>query len=553
MIELESFPTTMHLYLLGKTELVDDDGQLVSLPTKKILLLLAILATNAEKALSRSLLCELIWPNALPEAARSSLRNALAAIRKVLGETSIQSNGDRIGLSPTTLVCDAANKVSFDNYCGDFMPGFDDDWVLDERLAFRQKAVQEALNQSALAPGEIALNIIDAALRIDPLNQEVAERKVQILESLGKQQEAMRTASLFRLRVLRDLGAVVNVEPKTPSPVMQNPLVTTGEWLISRNPEEAVSFLAATKSSWLAMDSSIALSFHERVLEASQFESRSRDLVEAQRLYLMWIVGRFRESNAETRRAFREAIQTEELETASILGTALTFGLLSDGQFGQSLRHAKKVRAFATVRNDLTEIVRAERNLAIIEQHAGTKDSWIDRILRTKPLYDQLASAEEIANHNLIFATAYIQLGKLDIAAEYQASAQRFFESNESTRMTGFTLVSKIEILLATGHYKEALEVVEQIRRLGANAIGHSLTAIVDDISGCILAKLNELDLAAESLARAVIYRRRLGSHSSIFELNAVSPTRLLLKEKLREQDIRAAFSRARVSSQPVV
>ena len=87
MIELESFPTTMHLYLLGKTELVDDDGQLVSLPTKKILLLLAILATNAEKALSRSLLCELIWPNALPEAARSSLRNALAAIRNVLGES----------------------------------------------------------------------------------------------------------------------------------------------------------------------------------------------------------------------------------------------------------------------------------------------------------------------------------------------------------------------------------------------------------------------------------------------------------------------------------
>ena len=70
----------MYLNLLGKAELLGEDSRSISLPTKKVLLLLVMLAMNPDGP-SRSFLVETIWPNSHLEAGRTSLRNALTALR----------------------------------------------------------------------------------------------------------------------------------------------------------------------------------------------------------------------------------------------------------------------------------------------------------------------------------------------------------------------------------------------------------------------------------------------------------------------------------------
>src|SRR4030095_6586996 len=66
------------------------------LPTRKTSLLLAGLVLAEGKGLSRQALIEAFWPDRGEAQARSSLRQALAAIRRVLGdaESAIHIGGD---------------------------------------------------------------------------------------------------------------------------------------------------------------------------------------------------------------------------------------------------------------------------------------------------------------------------------------------------------------------------------------------------------------------------------------------------------------------------
>jgi len=541
----------MQIYLLGKTELLDDGGNRVSLPTRKVFLLLAILCMNQGKFLSRRILSETVWPSVLPESGRTSLRNALASLRKAIGESAIVSTDDQISLLEECIDCDAQSLTLCEEYVGDFMPGYSDDWVLDERLRLRELAAENAIERASILidHGDTigAMTLLETAGRIDPLNMRVAEMKVTVLESLGKTSEAAQTATRFQSRVLRDLGVLCHVDSKPKADTNLSPLVTTGEWLIDRNPDEAVSFLAATRMSWLALDGKVALGIHERALDASHAKSSARVLVDAQRLYLMWVVGKFEESAHSTKNAFDQAIDCQEFEAAAILGSALSYGLLSQGHFAQALGQANQTRLLTSVKNPL-ETIRAERNLAIIEQHAGKDLPWELRIRRVQPFSDEQASPEEIAQQNLIMTCVHLRAGKLDAAAESCTKAQRYFETCGGTRLVGFAIMGQVEILEAVGDYAEAAALLNQIRSLGVDTIGHSLAASIDDAAGRIYAQMSELDVAAESLARSILFRRRLGSRPSLYESSSLNPTRRLLKEKMDERDIRAAFSRAKLS-----
>lgn len=541
----------MKLLLLGRTELVDSDGHSVTLPTKKGLLLLAILAMNEDKSLSREVLCEAIWPQSEREARRSSLRNALVAVRRVLSPAAIIATGDTISFVGSHLTCDARMLRKIEDYTGDFMPGFDDDWVLDERLRLRQIVVNDALVRAETLSLPDGLKLVETACEIDPLNQELAEYRIQLLSKMGRTAEAAQASSTYQVRVLKKLGIVCDISPEPKSVTEQSPLFATGEWLIERNPEEAISFLASTRSTWVIVNGARALDLHEKALQASAVPSLSRRLVQAQRLYLMWIVGKFSECLPQTQLSFEEAVLTGEIEVATILGNTLTYGLLSRGQFDLAIRYAKETHTLAASRKDPIELLRAERNMAIIEQHVGHISASDDRIRRSQKFSDATASADETALHNVVMAGVNIRAGRLDDAALCLSQAKRYFEANNGMRMVAYTMLGKAELLFAAGDYSEALEVLEGIRQLGQDVMGHSLAASIDDLTGQLFAKLREFDVAAESLARSTLLRRRLGAKASIYESSALNPARRLLKEKLDEREIRAAFGRAKLSFTP--
>ena len=86
----------MRIRILGGMEFKSATGVPLRLPTRKTSLLLAALVLAEGKSLSRQVLTEAFWPDRGEAQARSSLRQALAAIRRVLGdaELTIHIGGD---------------------------------------------------------------------------------------------------------------------------------------------------------------------------------------------------------------------------------------------------------------------------------------------------------------------------------------------------------------------------------------------------------------------------------------------------------------------------
>ncbi len=132
--------------LLGSPAL-EREGVAIPLPrTRKALLLLATLALHAGRGVDRKLLAETLWPESDPVTGASSLRQALAILRKTLGAAAdcLAMDGNQaIRLEPERAYCDV---IAFDDalrrgdidaakalYTGPFLEGFTDDWVLAER------------------------------------------------------------------------------------------------------------------------------------------------------------------------------------------------------------------------------------------------------------------------------------------------------------------------------------------------------------------------------------------------------------------------------------
>ncbi len=74
----------MRLTVLGPTELVDDDGALLSTGAPKQRILLTVLAMNADRVVSTDALTERVWPQQVPASALGSLQVYVSNLRRVL-------------------------------------------------------------------------------------------------------------------------------------------------------------------------------------------------------------------------------------------------------------------------------------------------------------------------------------------------------------------------------------------------------------------------------------------------------------------------------------
>ena len=74
----------MRLTVLGPTELVDDDGAVLSTGAPKQRILLTALAMNADRVVSTDALTERVWPQRVPASALGSLQVYVSNLRRVL-------------------------------------------------------------------------------------------------------------------------------------------------------------------------------------------------------------------------------------------------------------------------------------------------------------------------------------------------------------------------------------------------------------------------------------------------------------------------------------
>ena len=141
--------------------------------SRKVAALLAYLALFPQHPHPREELMELLWPDEEPEKARQRLRQALYALRQQLeppGTTPgsvLIATRHVVALNAACFTCDArlfeqlARQQKTEEaaavYKGELLPGFYDDWILQERT--RLALIREELcSHSAIIPPAVLLN-----------------------------------------------------------------------------------------------------------------------------------------------------------------------------------------------------------------------------------------------------------------------------------------------------------------------------------------------------------------------------------------------------------
>lgn len=203
---------------------------------------LAYLALHRGIDHPREILLERFWADQEPARARSSLGSALSRLRKILqldGVSCIEvSSRGEPRISPSAPICfdvDAFEAgivptlasqnspieparalglaASLGYYRGDLLLGWYDDWVLVERERLRMlclRGYRRLLeHHAALGEFEPALTAGRAALAIEPLQETVVQRVIELYGASGQRIEALRQYQ--RLAVL--LRTDLEVEP----------------------------------------------------------------------------------------------------------------------------------------------------------------------------------------------------------------------------------------------------------------------------------------------------------------------------------------------------
>jgi len=225
--------TRLHLELLGGFSARLDGGRPCSLPTRKAQALLAYLALPAGQYHSRDKLTALLWGDTAEVQARQSFRQALAAIRRAIGDGErdvLLVRGDTVALGAAGAVVDvAAFEASLAHgsaaalaqaaalYKGDLLDGFAlDEAAFDEwRVVERERLHDLALDGLArllrihVDGGQVeeAISIGRRLLALDPLQEAVHRAVMRLLLRQGRRGAALRQYQECVASLQRELGA----------------------------------------------------------------------------------------------------------------------------------------------------------------------------------------------------------------------------------------------------------------------------------------------------------------------------------------------------------
>src|ERR687890_1706850 len=256
----------LSIRLLGPPEVSLKEQPPLRFGTKKILALLCYLAAEGATRHQRRELAELLWPQIEERRARTSLRSALAKLRKTLGEDSAHDEGasflgvdsDLLGIEPKEVELDlesleaavslarsetspaggsssssAADDVgrrdligrlegALGLYRGEFMEGFSVEdapefevWVEAERMRWRALFGElcERVSRLEGEEGLIGEAIATARLwvRHAPLEEGAHRRLMELLSSAGESERALLVYEGFKNTLNRELG----IEPSS--------------------------------------------------------------------------------------------------------------------------------------------------------------------------------------------------------------------------------------------------------------------------------------------------------------------------------------------------
>lgn len=220
------------LTLLGGFHAQLTSGAVVALPTRKAQALLAYLACPPGRAHPRDKLAALLWGGMREPQARSGLRQALFALRKVLITTSppgLRLQAGTVALDPAAIAVDVAAFVqqatpgdltdlerAVGLYQGDFLAGFTvpeapfEEWLLAERERLRETALETMArllaHQRSTGANGAAVRTALQLLALDPFQEPVHRTLMRLYTRLGRRGAALRQYQVCVDTLQRELG-----------------------------------------------------------------------------------------------------------------------------------------------------------------------------------------------------------------------------------------------------------------------------------------------------------------------------------------------------------
>lgn len=225
--------------LLGGLRVATAGGPDIRIPSRKAQALLACLALKPGAPLGRDFLAGLLWDDSDPELARSSLRQALAALRRALPPGSagaLVTDANSVSLDSSRVASDvvafqalvrdgspASVATAAERHAGLFLAGFDarsaafEQWAEDHRRTLRRELVH-AMERAAAhcsTAGDTAgvVDVLTRLVAIEPANERAHRELMDAFARLGRHTDALRQYRSCRDVLRRDLD--VAPEPAT--------------------------------------------------------------------------------------------------------------------------------------------------------------------------------------------------------------------------------------------------------------------------------------------------------------------------------------------------
>ncbi|WP_148572592.1 AfsR/SARP family transcriptional regulator [Nocardioides caldifontis] len=214
------------LSLLGDLELTFDGDPLpLPQPAQRVLAYLAVV--HRRRPVRRTTLAERLWPETPPSRACASLRSVLWRLPRPRGRTLVAGSSSTVRLHPDVAVdlweaeelaaalcsADPPARVSPEQlaplHC-DLLPDSQEEWLVVEQEAFRQKRLHALERVAALwcEDGRFteALSAGLGAVRSEPLRESAHRRVIAVHLAEGNHAEALRQYDGYRRLLAQELG-----------------------------------------------------------------------------------------------------------------------------------------------------------------------------------------------------------------------------------------------------------------------------------------------------------------------------------------------------------
>jgi DNA-binding SARP family transcriptional activator len=202
----------LRVRVLGELELDSDGAPLAPPAGRRARALLAYLALNPGPH-PRATLAARFWPDVLDESARTSLRGALADVRRAVGDALVATR-DGAGLAEVwtdaaefaALVAQGRDAEALVLCRGDLLAGLEDDWIVAARDEHRdaQGALLARLAEGA-RDADAALAHARARTALDPLSEEAHRDLMTRLAAGGDRPAALAVYGRFAERLRSEL------------------------------------------------------------------------------------------------------------------------------------------------------------------------------------------------------------------------------------------------------------------------------------------------------------------------------------------------------------